>query len=1464
MRLLRCSDNGDFGVPEVFPDNERIPPYAILSHTWEPGQEVTFRDLVAGTGKGKSGFRKIRFCAQQAKRDGLQYFWVDTCCIDKSKSVELQQAINSMFRWYRNADKCYVYLSDISTTNQGTHITLLWWLAFWILGVYIWEWLQREISTRARTVMKQTSLSALKLDIQQSKWFTRGWTLQELLAPLSVEFFSREWNRLGNKQSLRQKIHEATGIPTAALEGASLSQFSDKERFAWIESRNTTVEEDKAYALLGIFGIEMPLRYGEGYSSASKRLEGEISKLNACLQHLHSTDARDDKKRIEETKGGLLADAYRWVFNNATFQQWQQDSHSQLLWIKGDPGKGKTMLLCGIIDELHRSIPSTTLLSYFFCQATDSRINSATAVLRGLLFMLIDQQPLLVSHVRKKHDRVGKSLFEDANAWIALTKVVIDVLQDPSLRTTYLVIDALDECVTDLSKLLSFIVKQSSVSPRVKWIVSSRNWPDIEAQLERAGRKSNLSLELDAESVATAVGIFIQQKVDQLSQEKQYKEDMQHAVLQHLRLNANDTFLWVALVCQELGRTPRRHVLKKLSVLPPGLDDLYKRMLQQMSESDDAEICWQILASAVILYRPVTILELTALVEPLEGDVNNDLDVREIVGLCGSFLTLRGDTVYFVHQSAKDYLFVKAYEELFPDGIEANHRMIFSRSLATLSRTLHRNMYRLEAIGCPIESALPPTPDPLAASRYPCVYWVDHLFESKLQSLADGISDVQGGGVVDVFLRKKYLYWLEGLSLCKSVGRGVVSMTKLWSLVQDIHDQDELNRLIQDARRFVMYHRGAMESYPLQTYASALLFSPTDSLVRCLFQHEEPDRITIAPAMSTNWGACLQTLEGHNDIVTSVSFSHDSVQLASASHDSTVKIWDSNNGACLLTLTGHSKHANSVAFSRDSTRIVSASDDKTIKIWDVTSGACLQTLEGHSDSVNIVAFSHESTQLASASHDKSIKIWNLSNRACLQTLEGHSSFITSVAFSHDSTQLASTSWDRTIKVWDISKKACLRTLKGHSKGGVCVVFSHDSTRLASASHDKTIKIWEVASGACLQTLEGHSDSVNTVAFSHDSTQLASASHDRTVKIWDVSSGACLQTLEGHSNSVSTVAFSHDSTQLVSASYDKTIKIWDTTSNVYLETLKRHNNSIVSIAFSHDQTRLASASWDNTVKMWDTSSGVYLYTFKGHSMPITSVTFSHDSTQLLSTSFDTTFKKWNISNGVCLQTFNGHSSCVASVIFSHDSTWLASASWDKTIKIWDARSGLCLRTLKGHTDSVDRVTFSHDSNQLASASWDKTVKIWDTNSGECLQTLKGHSDYVISVAFSYNSIRLASTSRDRTIRVWDTRYGACLEILSTSRTVRELSFNSTGSLLNTELGSIAIGRSESFSSSSITKPEPPRYLGVGIGSHGKWITYNGQNILWLSSQYRSSCSSVRGNMIGIGVGSGRVWTCSIDL
>jgi hypothetical protein len=245
MRLLSLNEQGDFTWKEFRQD--KIPPYAILSHTWG-AEEVSFLDLIRDNGRSKTGRRKIVFCGEQAARDNLQYFWVDTCCIDKQNNTELTKAINSMFCWYRNAATCYAYLSDVATSASND-------------------------------ANAETCQSAWETDFRQSRWFTRGWTLQELIAPASVIFYSSQLKQLGDKQSLAGLIYDITGIPISALHGHPIDSFSVTERRAWAANRQTTEPEDGAYCLLGIFSIFMPLIYGEGKENALKRLQREIDGL---------------------------------------------------------------------------------------------------------------------------------------------------------------------------------------------------------------------------------------------------------------------------------------------------------------------------------------------------------------------------------------------------------------------------------------------------------------------------------------------------------------------------------------------------------------------------------------------------------------------------------------------------------------------------------------------------------------------------------------------------------------------------------------------------------------------------------------------------------------------------------------------------------------------------------------------------------------------------------------------------------------------------------------------------------------------------------------------------------------------------------------------------------------------------------------------------------------------------------
>jgi hypothetical protein len=255
-----------------------------------------------------------------------------------------------------------------------------------------------------------------------------------------------------------------------------------------------------------------------------------------------------------------------------------------------------------------------------------------------------------------------------------------------------------------------------------------------------------------------------------------------------MRQKANDTFLWVSLVMKELKDVQSWEVAQVLEEVLTQLTDVYQRMIEHIKhlKRRNPELCRQILSTIVATYRPLHLQELSALADLPNQGSNAEQTTAAMVNMCGSFLTLREDHVYVIHQSAREFLSDKAAVSVFPFGLGEVHRDIFSRSIQAMSGNLQRDMYQLGALGYPIEQVRQPRPDPLAALRYSCIYWIDHLCEWISDSSTYDGSILMSGGVVDGFVREKYLYWLEAVSLCASVSKGVVSMSRLEALTEVI------------------------------------------------------------------------------------------------------------------------------------------------------------------------------------------------------------------------------------------------------------------------------------------------------------------------------------------------------------------------------------------------------------------------------------------------------------------------------------------------------------------------------------------------------------------------------------------------------------------------------------------------------------------------------------------------------
>ncbi|KAK2734227.1 hypothetical protein FQN57_001748 [Myotisia sp. PD_48] len=1124
------------------------------------------------------------------------------------------------------------------------------------------------------------------------------------------------------------------------------------------------------------------------------------------LRKLFLVNMKTEIQSLQHRKDDLIPESSNWILSNdmfLKFASWEEENRYRRLWIKGKAGMGKTMLLIGVVNKLEDQLQKqqetrfdAPYLSYFFCQGTNGRLNTATAVVRGLIWMFLRQDRSLVQYAMRL---AGQSLDnEDLNTFLEIKSILLAMLKNPIMKRVYIIIDALDECI-DVSRsggvpgrahLLDLISQISRDFPNVKCLTSSRDELDIEIKLSKPREESwvSLQLELDRKFLSGPIKAYINKKILNLEAKflaewefegeiEEEDREMIHTKLQdvakEMDRKADGTFLWVALVFLRIEdeRTDLRELQRLVNETPEKLEEIYEKMKLQIQTNKDGNsgFCMKALSIATTANRPLRLAEIRLL-----ADFPRDVSPMKILKLCRFFRIAEDDdkqmTVYMIHQSAKQW-FEQQLKEGLLDTIEGNdhlassHASLAKQCLQVLSSSLKMNIWNLPDPGVEISQiqsasqGYAPASDQTSETRivyppiarddnllpvtYAALNWFDHVLKGDSQD------DGQNLVAVLNFMKHHFLHWLEALSLLRQVGDGAIIIVRL-------------NRFIEVSPfPFVMTIICSRMLIHLKSISNSGKSSRT--LTDLISLVRDANRFTLyyqgiietAPLQVYAAGMEFSPMQSQIKAL----FKQDRPKWITTS-----PIIEGHWDLCLQTLEAHKGYVASIAFSHDGKRLASGSYDKTVCIWVAETGTLQHTLHGHQDWISSVVFSHDGKQLASGSHDTSVRIWDAETGTLRQILMDHKDLVSSVAFSPGGSWLASSSHDGTICLYELKTGTLHQITEPSDIWIVSIAFSNDGSKLVAGLYDGKIGIWDVESGTQHSLYEGHKNSISSVAFSRDDQQVASGSYDTTICVWDVKTTELCQTIKGHKSPVLSLAFSPEGYRLAFGSGDELVRVWNNKTNEVELTFKGHRKSTLSVAFSPDGKRLASSSQDKTIRVWDMETEATQQNSHCHGRPVSALAFSQNGKLLSSASFDSTIRIWDADTGDFHKILKGHRSAVYSLAFSPNGKFLASASYDKTIHIWNAEKWTVQHILKGHRNSVHAIAFSPDGQQIASGSHDKTIRVWITETGTLQHTLMDHSNSVTSVAFSDDGQLLISGSQDQTVRIWGVKTGVLQQTL----------------------------------------------------------------------------------------------------
>ncbi|EPE09083.1 nacht and wd40 domain protein [Ophiostoma piceae UAMH 11346] len=987
-----------------------------------------------------------------------------------AKSTENISQLSAMMGFYTSIEALYLD-RDLDTTSTSTSAH---------------KHLEDKVCELYKAILDYLCRSVLRFYAQSVK---RVW--DDILK-------SQDWDALYQKvtdaeNSLQQMSATLAGLLEHQAQKVSLQIASDLLDNSRRRMRIAEQQLSAQQAMMATSKEQLQLAQSESVKAMSK----DDRELH---QELFESDPDDVMDYLEGRKDEILDEAFSWILATdqySDFVSWRTAERCRMLWVRGPSGTGKTMLVMGVVKELRRHHPRVV---QFFCQGANSSFNTRTAVLRSLIWQLLGQQGGLVVHLRHKFSRYNRPWFtpgsDDPVKYNALSLVLRNMLLDPSLQTCYVAVDALDECASSV-QLLAQISEFVHLTDKVKWLISSR--PEVVDEANDS-MLSPFRVDIDSQVLTAPVQAYIAHKLSKLRSEREYSAETWQEMCTVIGERAQNTFLWVWLIFQELdpkhssGR--RKAVANPLDVIrgfPKGLADVYDRILATIDEDGDrayATTCRHCIEAAALAFVPMTCREMAAVL-CIADDVMGDVLLS-----CGSFLTVAqsDQKINLIHESARDYL---ASTRFGVAGSGAwTHADMARQTIRAMctprpgrDKALHRDMYNLQHFGPVTEPAVYIAQEPLASLRYSCQWWLRHCIRCDSGQITEQLV---------AFFENTFLFWVEAMCFLRDPACALIlkSQARNWIGAPAEHVYAMLRLISQDS--------------PLQGYLGAPLFLPQQGN-KWSWQkpHIAPIPRTELPSLDYQFTVLDERVMERSVILRT--WNGSTKWLAGSTSTQAIDVWDLETGEHVQRKLSASNEGMTFLTEGQQYACLTAT---SIDVGDLTASDGAFVLQAHSNLLT-GAFAPGGKWFASNSDDCTVRVWDLGTRACVATLV-YDHLIGEMALSIDGNVLAACSYSE--REFDGSPEpASSVTVRDTSTCRITHAFriqesiysaalSPNNKWLACGLGNSTVQVWELDTLTPIFVSTACELAISSVSFSADGASLAINLGDYITLIRDIASG----------------------------------------------------------------------------------------------------------------------------------------------------------------------------------------------------------------------------------------------------------------------------------------------------------------------------------------------------------------------